>query len=62
MVADINEKQLKTLKKLRTNGHGIFRKVLKTKGKGDLRARLGKENSIPFSLTVPPDRPGNPFG
>jgi hypothetical protein len=52
----------KKLIRLKTNGHGLFTKVLRTKGKGVLRARLGKENSIPFSLTVPPDRPGNPFG
>ena len=50
------------LARLKTNSHGIFRKVLRTKRKGDLRARLGKESSVPFSLTVPPDRPGNPFG
>src|SRR4051794_8478777 len=52
----------KTLARLKTNGHGIFTKVLRTKGKGDLRARLGRESSVPFSLKVPPDRPGNPFG
>jgi hypothetical protein len=52
----------KKLKTLKTNSHGLFTKVLRTKNKGDLRAKLGKESSVPFSLTVPPDRPGNPFG
>src|SRR5204862_440124 len=34
----------------------------RAKGGGDLRARLGEESSVPFSLKVPADRPGNPFG
>jgi hypothetical protein len=52
----------KRLKRLKANGFGIFTARIRTSGKGDLRARLGRENSVPFSLKVPPDRPGNPFG
>ena len=55
-------RKFKKLKTLKTNGHGLFTKTLRAKGGGDLRAKLGKENSIPFSLKVPADRPGNPFG
>jgi hypothetical protein len=61
----IEQKQggkFKKLKSLKTNGHGLFTKTLRAKGRGDLRAKLGREGSIPFSLKVPPDRPGNPFG
>jgi len=54
--------RFKKLARLKTNGHGLFTKTLPRKGGGDLRASLGHEHSIPFSLTVPPDRPGNPFG
>jgi hypothetical protein len=47
---------------LKTNAHGLFTKTLRRHGNGNLTARLGKERSVPFSLKVPPDRPGNPFG
>jgi hypothetical protein len=57
-----NGKRFKRLKKLRANAFGIFSKTLRTGGRGDLRAGLGHEKSVPFSLTVPRDRPGNPFG
>jgi hypothetical protein len=61
-VEPTNGSRFKRLKALRTNSHGIFTTLLRTKGKGDLRATLGGESSISFSLKVPPDRPGNPFG
>lgn len=50
--------------KLKADTNGIFAKKVKTSGKGALRARRsGGDVAVPFSLTVPPDRPlANPFG
>jgi hypothetical protein len=51
------------LRTLRTNGVGIFTATLRTRGGGDLRARLrGGTTSVPFSLHRPPDITVNPFG
>lgn len=50
------------LARMRTNKYGIFTKKIKTGAKGDFRARLGREASVPFSLKVPPDMLVNPFG
>jgi hypothetical protein len=56
------EQKGRKLARLKTNRNGLFTKTLRRKGNGDLRARFGRERSVPFSLTEPPDRPGNPFG
>ena len=43
--------------------YGIFSKVLQVPaGSTELRAQVGSETSIPFSLTVPPSRAIAPFG
>jgi hypothetical protein len=49
---------------LAADRYGIFSGRLLPPGDGDLRARLVGEGSasVPFSLTVPPDRLFNPFG
>ena len=50
------------LAKLRSDGDGIFRRALRGRGAGDLRARLGSVSSAAFSLRRPADRAVNPFG
>lgn len=50
---------------LRANGNGIFQARYRSRGSGDLRARLpdsANEASRPFSLREPPDRFFRPFG
>ena len=49
---------------LAADRYGIFSGRLSPRGDGDFRARLVGEGStsVPFSLTVPPDRSFNPFG
>ena len=50
---------------LRPNSHGIFSgRYASTAKTGFLRARLanGKDEALPFSLVVPPDRPGCAWG
>ena len=47
---------------LRADGNGIFTKVVKLRGGGNLRARIPGSPSLPFSLVPPPDRTVNPFG
>lgn len=51
------------LGRLNTNRYGIFRKTYRTPvRRGYVRARLGGERSLPFSLTRVADRYVNPFG
>jgi hypothetical protein len=49
---------------LSADRYGIFRTSIRPRGRGDVRARMvkGSAKAVPFSLKVPPDRPGNPFG
>jgi hypothetical protein len=49
---------------LRTDRNGIFTARPAIRGRGDLRARLvgGRDRSLAFSLTRPPDFPVRPFG
>jgi hypothetical protein len=50
---------------LRPNSYGIFSgRYASTARTGFLRARLanGKDEALPFSLVVPPDRPGCAWG
>jgi hypothetical protein len=53
-----------SIARLRANRNGIFSRALSAQAATTLRARLvsSSETSIPFSLTVPPDRPTTPFG
>jgi hypothetical protein len=48
----------------RARGDGIFEGRARRRGRGPLRARIYRsiEQSLPFSLVRPPDRPVNPFG
>jgi hypothetical protein len=50
------------LTRLASNRYGVFQRVLRTRGKGDLRARLadGSAQSLPFSLKRPRDFPISP--
>lgn len=53
------------LGRLRTNRHGIFRKRLRRRGGGDVRARLvgtPRERSLPFELKPTPDMSVTIFG
>jgi hypothetical protein len=51
------------LGRLNTDSYGIFRKTYRTPiRRGYVRARLGSERSLPFSLTPIADRYVNPFG
>jgi hypothetical protein len=53
------------VKTLRPNRYGIFSdRFPSTARTGFLRARLanGKDAALPFSLVVPPDRPGCAWG
>jgi hypothetical protein len=51
------------LARLNANRYGIFKKTLRTRiRRGHVRARLGSERSLPFSLTPVGDRYVNPFG
>jgi hypothetical protein len=51
------------LGRLNTDRYGIFRKTYRTRiRRGYVRARLGSEKSLPFSLTPVADRYVNPFG
>ena len=52
----------RTLRVLRSNGDGIFRAHVRRRGRGTLRARIGADTSLPFSLRRPRDRYVNPFG
>lgn len=55
----------RSVKTLRPNRHGIFSgRYPSPARKGFLRARLvnGKDAALPFSLVVPPDRPGCTWG
>ena len=48
---------------VRANSYGIFKKTYRTPiRKGHVRARFGRETSLPFSLTPVPNRYVNPFG
>jgi hypothetical protein len=52
---------------MRTDRYGVFTATLSTSASGNLRARLAgtsdaADQSVPFSLHVPPDMPVNPFG
>ena len=48
---------------VRTNGHGIFSRSFRSRARnGSVRARLGREASVPFSLARHRDRVFNPFG
>lgn len=49
---------------VRTNRDGIFTGTLAARGSGDVRARAAKTgvDSLPYSLTEPPDHFYNPFG
>jgi hypothetical protein len=53
-----------SIARLRADRNGIFSQPLSAQATTALRARLvsSSETSIPFSLTVPPDRPTTPFG
>lgn len=53
-----------SIARLPVNRNGIFSRALSARAATTLRARLvsSSETSIPFSLTVPPDRPTTPFG
>jgi len=53
-----------SIARLHADRHGIFSQALSAQAATALRARLvsSSETSIPFSLTVPPDRPATPFG
>ena len=44
------------------DANGIFTARLNGAAQGSVRARLGTDNSVPFSLSVPPDRFYYPFG
>jgi hypothetical protein len=53
------------LDQLRTNRHGIFRKRLRRRGGGEVRARLAdapRERSVPFELKPTPDMAVTIFG
>jgi hypothetical protein len=52
------------LARVPTDGSGIFARTLPVPATTALRARITApdETSIPFSLTVPPNRPATPFG
>jgi hypothetical protein len=52
------------LVKVKTDGDGIIHRRVRTSRNGALRARTSRKDvAVPFSLTVPPDRPGTtPFG
>jgi hypothetical protein len=54
----------RTVAAYRARGNGIFQGEPRRRGGGPFRARLsrGGEQSLPFSLVRPPDRPVNPFG
>jgi Glycosyl hydrolases family 39 len=54
----------KRVVQLATNRYGIFGTLLRGRSVGPLRARLanGRDMSVPFSLTKPPDRYYWPFG
>jgi hypothetical protein len=54
--------RFKQVKKLRTDRYGIAQAVLRVKPVGAFRALFGRERSLPFSMTVPPDQAFNPFG
>lgn len=47
---------------LHANAVGIVSATLTTKGRGSLRARIGGDTSLPFSLVPPPDHVYQPFG
>jgi hypothetical protein len=47
---------------IRAASNGIFDGTLAPRGQGKVRARLGSQASLPFSLVVPPDHFYNPFG
>jgi hypothetical protein len=47
---------------LRANLVGIASATLAARGRGPLRARLGADTSLPFSLVAPPDHVYQPFG
>jgi len=53
-----------SIARLRADRNGIFSQPLSPPATTALRARLvsSSETSIPFSLSVPPDRPTTPFG
>ena len=53
-----------SIARMRADRDGIFSRPLSAQAATALRARLvsSSETSIPFSLTVPPDRPTTPFG
>ena len=50
--------------RMRPNRHGIFSGRFRNAAQGFVRARLAnrKDAAIPFSLVIPPDRPGCPWG
>jgi hypothetical protein len=53
------------LARLRTNRNGIFRKRLRRRGSGAVRARLveaRRERSLPFELMPTPDKSVTIFG
>ena len=54
----------KTTAVLKADRYGIAQAILNVKPAGQFRAVLGTkhEKSLPFSMTVPPDRFFNPFG
>ena len=54
----------RTVARLRSNGHGIFVRRLRSTRRGPLRARVvaGGAHALPFSLSRPRDRTVNPFG
>jgi hypothetical protein len=52
----------KNVAKLRTDRYGIAQAILRVTPKGQFRALMGREKSLPFSMRVPPDRFFNPFG
>jgi len=47
---------------LQANAVGIASATLATRGRGSLRARIGGDASLPFSLVPPPDHVYQPFG
>jgi hypothetical protein len=64
VVEQLRGRGWRKVKSFRARGSGTFSGRVRRHGRGALRARLrdGGEQSVPFSLVRPPDRPVNPFG
>jgi hypothetical protein len=63
------KKRWRELGRVRPDGNGIFRRKLRRRGKGPVRARIAakaaaapKERSLPFELKPTEDRPVLIFG